>query len=609
MPETSPFLPLLKTYFGYDSFRPFQEEIMTRIIQKKDTLALLPTGGGKSLCYQIPALIFPGLTIVISPLISLMKDQVQQLDQVGIPAVYLNSSLSAEAYRQQSDKVRRMEVKLVYAAPETLLTPRFLELVSGLRVDCLTIDEAHCISEWGHDFRPEYRRVAEVRSYFPQAVILALTATATARVRLDIKNALGLSQVQEFVAGFDRPNLHLAVAPKIEGRKQLLEFVERFPSQGGIIYCASRKQVEDVAAFLLQKGHRVRPYHAGLPDATRQENQELFLKDDIDIVVATVAFGMGINKSNVRYVCHYDLPKSLENYYQEIGRAGRDGVDSHCLLLYSYGDAKKQEFFFKDKFGPELEAAQIQLKRMISFSEHEGCRRTPLLGYFGENYLPSQEEGGCQRCDNCKKPPQPPVDLTVPVQKFLSCVLRTGERFGATYVTQVLLGANLETILQRGHNTLSTFGIGSEWTGDQWQKLAVLLQSRGFLLRDEFQGLSLSPVAKNFLKNRETFQGPAPAPRPAPAGKKKKTTGGKLLPGQDKPEGGLFDHLRKLRKQLADGAGIAPFMVFSDKTLFDMVERHPRTTASFLEVFGVGQRKAESYGEAFLASIREYDSQ
>lgn len=588
---------------------------MTRVVQKQDTLAILPTGGGKSLCYQVPALVFPGLTLVISPLISLMKDQVMQLEQAGVSALYLNSSLSLEEYRRASDRVRRQEVKLVYVAPETLLTTRFQELTAGLQVDCLTIDEAHCISEWGHDFRPEYRRVAEVRSLFPQAVVLALTATATHRVRRDIRAALGMGEVQEFVAGFDRPNLHLAVTAKNEPRKQLLEFLKKFPGQSGIVYCASRKQVESVAEFLSEKGFRVRPYHAGLGDSQRSENQELFLKDDVDIVVATVAFGMGINKSNVRFVCHYDLPKSLENYYQEIGRAGRDGLESHCLLLYSYADAKKQEHFFTDKSGDELAAARVQLKKMVDFCESELCRRIPLLSYFGETYgsatMPGEEpgfpdlsdSGGCGKCDNCQSP-RDKTDLTVPAQKFLSCVLRTGERFGAAYITQVLLGSEAEMVIQRGHDKVSTWGIGKDWEASQWQALSLQLLSRGLLVRDEYQGISLTAEGRQFLKNREAFWGLQPAIRkPAERKGRKNPSAG----GDSRPEGGLFEHLRKLRKRLADEAGVPPFVVFSDRTLADMAEKHPRSLDSFREVYGVGQRKAEAYGEVFLRSIAEYD--
>src|SRR5512139_3494880 len=353
---------LLKTTFGYDTFRPLQQEVIENVLARRDTLAVMPTGGGKSLCYQIPSLLLSGLTVVVSPLISLMKDQVEQLRAFGVPSVFLNSSLSPQEYQENMDYVKRGEVKLLYVAPETLLTPRILSLLAGLKVDLLTIDEAHCISEWGHDFRPEYRQLVEVRKRFPDAVCLALTATATARVRQDIRSTLKFLTTNEFVASFNRENLYIEVVPKREPVAQTIKILERHKDQSGIIYCFSRKQVDDLAAYLLSKGYSVRPYHAGLEDTQRRRNQEDFIRDDVQIIVATIAFGMGINKPNVRFVIHYDLPKSVEGYYQEIGRAGRDGLPSHCLLLYSYGDASKIRYFIDQKEGPERSASYQHLE-------------------------------------------------------------------------------------------------------------------------------------------------------------------------------------------------------------------------------------------------------
>src|SRR5512141_717240 len=348
---------ILKEPFGYDTFRPLQKEVIENVLTCRDTLAVMPTGGGKSLCYQIPSLRFGGLTVVISPLISLMKDQVEQLRAYGVPSLFINSSLSAQEYQENMDYVRRGQVKVLYVAPETLLTSRILSLLDSVQVDCITIDEAHCISEWGHDFRPEYRQIVEVRKRFPHAVCLALTATATSRVRQDIRTTLKFSTTNEFIASFNRENLYLAVARKYDPYQQTIDMLERYKDQSGIIYCFSRKQVDELAAYLTQKGYSVRPYHAGLEDVERHKNQEAFIRDDVQIIVATIAFGMGINKPNVRFVIHFDLPKSIEGYYQEVGRAGRDGLSAHCLLLYSYSDVAKLSYFIDQKMGSEKRVA------------------------------------------------------------------------------------------------------------------------------------------------------------------------------------------------------------------------------------------------------------
>jgi ATP-dependent DNA helicase RecQ len=587
---------ILKDTFGYDTFRPLQREVIENVLARRDTLAVMPTGGGKSLCYQIPALLFDGLTVVVSPLISLMKDQVEQLRAAGVPALFLNSSLQPEEYAQNMAWVRAGSVRLLYVAPETLLTPRLFDLLSSLKVDLLTIDEAHCISEWGHDFRPEYRQLTEVRKMFPQAVCLALTATATARVRLDIKSSLGFAQSNEFVASFNRDNLFIEVRPKQDAPIQTTRFLERFKDQSGIIYCFSRKQVDDLAYYLERHGHKVRPYHAGLEDDERRRNQEAFIRDDIQIIVATIAFGMGINKPDVRFVLHYDLPKSIEGYYQEIGRAGRDGLPAHCLLLYSYSDVAKLKYFVNQKEGTERQLAQQHLDAIVRFAEEEStCRRKPLLNYFGEAYTVPN----CRNCDNCNAEPVQLVDITVPAQKLLSCVKRTGERFGAAHVTDVLMGSKGERVLQLGHDRLSTYGIGSELNKKQWMHLARQLVQMGYLIQEsEYRTLSLSPKAGAALKNRSIIMGQLQEVEERAS---KKSNQQELEYNH-----ALFALLRAKRKELADAAGVPPYVIFPDRTLVEMAAYAPQSPERLLDISGVGKVKARQYGEAFLEVLRSY---
>jgi ATP-dependent DNA helicase RecQ len=587
---------ILKETFGYDTFRPLQREVIENILAHRDTLAVMPTGGGKSLCYQIPALLFDGLTVVVSPLIALMKDQVEQLRAAGVPALFLNSSLGPEEYQQNMAWVRDGSVRLLYVAPETLLTPRLFDLLSSVKVDLLTIDEAHCISEWGHDFRPEYRQLTEVRKRFPQAVCLALTATATARVRSDIKSSLGFSQHNEFVASFNRENLYIEVQPKQDAAIQTTRFLERFKDQSGIIYCFSRRQVDELAYYLERHGHKARPYHAGLEDDERRRNQEAFIRDDIQIIVATIAFGMGINKPDVRFVLHYDLPKSIEGYYQEIGRAGRDGLPAHCLLLYSYSDVAKLKYFVNQKDGTERLVAQQHLDAIVRFAEDESnCRRKPLLNYFGEAYTVPN----CKNCDNCNAEAPQLADITVPAQKFLSCVKRTGERFGAMYVTEVLLGSQGERILQLGHNQLSTYGIGKELNKKQWMHLARQLVQMGYLIQEsEFRTLSLSPKASAALKNRSPILGQLQEVEERASKKANKQ--------ELEYNHALFALLRAKRKELADAAGVPPYVIFADRTLVEMAAYAPQSPERLLDISGVGQVKARQYGEPFLETLRDY---
>ena len=590
-PET-----IIKQVFGYDQFRPLQRQIMENTLNRRDTLVIMPTGGGKSLCYQIPALIFEGLTVVVSPLIALMKDQVEQLQALGVPALFLNSSLSHEEYQENMKAVRSGSTKLLYVAPETLLTPRLFNLLSSVAFDCLTIDEAHCISEWGHDFRPEYRQLVEVRSRFPQAVCLALTATATPRVREDIKNSLGFESSNEFIASFNRENLMIEVVDKTEPTAQTLEFLRRFPDQSGIIYCFSRRQVDSLAAVLGRQGFSVRPYHAGLADGVRRQNQELFIRDDIQIIVATIAFGMGINKPDVRFVVHYDLPKSIESYYQEIGRAGRDGLPAHCLLLYNYSDVIKIKYFIDQKEGQDRRAAIQHLEALVNYAESNTCRRRPLLAYFGENY-PVEN---CNMCDNCLFDEKELVDITIPAQKFLSCVKRTGEIFGIVHIVDVLLGSENKKVLKFGHQDLSTYGIGKDLTRKQWLSIGRQLLQKGLLTKDERHGsLILSPLAYAALSNREKILGVMPASTPQkPAAKT-----GEPPPEYDRV---LFDLLKRMRKELADKAQVPPYVIFADRSLMEMAAYFPLSLDSIKQIHGVGQVKVARYGEIFLGLIQDH---
>lgn len=588
---------LLKTIFGYDTFRPLQREVIDNVLVRRDSLAIMPTGGGKSLCYQIPALMLDGLTVVVSPLIALMKDQVEQLRAYGVPALYLNSTLSPEAYAANMEHIRRGEVKLLYVSPETLLTPRIFNLLDALQVDLFTIDEAHCISEWGHDFRPEYRQLVDARRRYPKAVCLALTATATPRVRADITRSLGFSGSNEFVASFNRENLYIEVAPKTEPLRQTTRLLERFKDQSGIIYCFSRKQVDELAAALAQRGYSARPYHAGLEDAERRRNQEDFIRDDVQIMVATIAFGMGINKPNVRFVIHYDLPKSVEGYYQEIGRAGRDGLPAHCLLLYSYSDVAKLRYFIDQKAGDERRAATQQLDAIVRYAEDEQtCRRKPLLTYFGESYATPK----CNNCDNCTAAPPVLADVTIPAQKFLSCVKRTGERFGTGHVVDVLRGSKGERILRLGHDKLSTYGIGADLTEKQWMHLGRQLLQMGYLKQDgEFHTLSLTEKAMDALRKRNPIYGQLQEVEERPRNKEVRKT-------ELEYNRALFALLRQKRKEMADEAGVPPYVIFSDKTLVEMAAYYPQTRESLLKMSGVGQVKLNQYGEAFLQVIGAY---
>jgi ATP-dependent DNA helicase RecQ len=586
---------LLKNIFGYDEFRSLQLEIITSILNKKDALVVMPTGGGKSLCYQLPALIFKGLTIVVSPLISLMKDQVDQMTQLGIEAVLLNSSISRQEYNENINLIREGSVKLLYVAPETLLKNDILQFLQTINVDCFAIDEAHCISEWGHDFRPEYRKIANVRKRFPGAVCIALTATATARVRADIRKNLELNETNDFVASFNRGNLFYKIVPKDNPLEQTLEFIKEYKNESGIIYCFSRDSVDRLYMNLKKHGYSVRPYHAGLSDEERQENQNLFLKDDVQIMVATIAFGMGIHKTNVRYVIHFDLPKSIEAYYQETGRAGRDGVDSTCLLLYSYSDIHKIRFFLDQKSdNEEKKAAFVQLNALTGYADTSACRRIPLITYFGEDYT----ESYCGMCDNCVTPEEHSDDITVHAQMFLSCVKRTGERFGAGHIIDILRGSKSKKVNDFNHQTLSTYGIGKAYSKDIWMKLVRQFMKQKLVISDtETAGvLKLTERAFNVMKGLDTVTGSMHE-------EKKRYSSDSSAKEYDSV---LFEILREKRRELAAKENVPPYVIFSDKTLSEIASFYPRDHESLLKIHGIGAHKIEKYGDILLSITDSY---
>ena len=590
---------ILTDVFGYKKFRPLQEEAIRRVLDRQDTLVVMPTGGGKSLIYQIPAQLFDGLTIVVSPLISLMKDQVEQLHEFGISAVFLNSSLSPEEYNQNVELLKRGDVSMLYVAPETLMMDKTVKLLDQLKVDCFTIDEAHCISEWGHDFRPDYRQLAEFRKRFDDVVTLALTATATPRVRKDIRDTLEMEESETFIASFDRKNLLLKVVDKENPLDQTLDFLYTRKGQSGIIYCFSRRQTSELADDLSREGYSVRPYHAGLSEAQRNRNQDAFIKDDVDIIVATVAFGMGINKPNVRFVVHYDMPKNIESYYQQIGRAGRDGLKSDCLLLFGYADTRKIEYFINQKEGQEKDVARKHLDDLLKFLETTECRRKPLMAYFGEKY----QQDSCDMCDNCLQDEADLSDLTTPAQKFLSCVVRTGEKFGAHYIADVLRGSEQKKVLENGHDEITTHGIGTEFSKDQWVQLSRLLIRKNLLEKDgQYSGLKLAGDARDVLDGTERVLGILDRTKTSTVAAAARASS----EIEEKYDEKLFEKLREKRKELADAKNIPPYAVFPDTTLIEMSYYFPKSEESLEHIYGVGSAKLQRYGDTFLSIIKDY---
>ncbi len=591
---------ILKNTFGFDHFRPLQENVIKNVLVQRDTLVIMPTGGGKSLCYQIPAMIFDGLTIVVSPLISLMKDQVDQLTAYGIPAVVLNSSISDEMYQINVRKVRSGEAKMLYVAPESLMTDRIRNLLTEIKVDCFTIDEAHCISEWGHDFRPDYRQLAEIRKDFPDAVCLGLTATATPRVRDDIKKILQFRDASTFVASFDRENLFLNVVDKASPVDQILDFLYTRKGQSGIIYCFSRRQTDELYQDLKDEGHSVRPYHAGLTEHQREIYQNAFIRDDIDIIVATVAFGMGIDKPDVRFVIHHDMPQNIESYYQQIGRAGRDGLRSDCLLLYSHSDRQKINYFINQKEGEEKKVAKKHLEDLIDYLLTDECRRIPLMDYFGETY----GNENCGMCDNCISMKDEMEDLTVAAQKFLSCIVRTDERYGATHITDILRGSKAKKVLENNHDKLSTYGIGKEFSKDQWVQLSRLLVRKDYLKKDpQYGSLILTDAARKVLKDEQRVTGVLDRTQTAINGSAASRTSTDV---ENRYDDNLFEELRKVRKELAVQQDVPPYVIFPDTTLMEMSFYFPQSPESLSSIYGVGDLKQKKYGPEFLSAIKAY---
>jgi len=602
---------LLKRYFGFDSFRPLQEEIITRSLAGDDVVALLPTGGGKSLCYQLPALAREGLTIVVSPLIALMKDQVDGLREMNIPATFINSSLDSGEFFQRYCALDSGEYKILYLSPERLLQEDMLSRLSRWNLAAIAIDEAHCISEWGHDFRPEYGQLSKLRQVFPDVPVIALTATATTRVCDDIVSRLELRNPARFIASFNRPNLSYRIIARREPLRQLTDFLEDHPNESGIIYCLSRSKTEEIAHALSSKGYSALPYHAGLSAEQRASNQERFLKDEIPLMVATIAFGMGVDKPNVRFVIHHDLPKNIESYYQETGRAGRDGLPSECVLLYSQSDTAKLYRFAEEANDPrEQEVARRQISQMVRFVEGTECRRTAILRYFGEEYR--AEDGtplsSCGACDNCLTPREQ-FDGTTEALKILSCIARVQQKsgfgVGAVHIADILAGADNEKIRRWEHNTLSTYGVGRDRPRQEWLSFTQELISRG-LLRvnlERFSIVEITEAGKGAMKSRSSIFLTKPLTTTKLAAEKRREL--KARTGERVFDRDLFDKLRKLRRTIADEKGIPAFMVFSDATLQDMAGKKPRTLSEMLGVSGVGERKLEQYGDLFLREISE----
>ena len=588
---------ILREVFGYQEFRPLQLEVINDILHKKDAAVIMPTGGGKSICYQIPALLFKGVTVVISPLISLMKDQVDQLSALGIPAVMLNSSLSVSEYNANTNSILSGDVKLIYLSPEALFSERIQELLKKVQVECFTIDEAHCISEWGHDFRKEYRQIGLLRNEFPHSVFTALTATATPRVKTDIVKNLNLVNPSVYVASFDRDNLYLSVQLKTFPDLQSLDFIRAHPKQSGIIYCFSRKQVDELTEFLQFKGISALPYHAGLTDSERSKNQELFLRDEVDIIVATIAFGMGINKSNVRFVIHHDLPKNIESYYQEIGRAGRDGLRANTLLLYDPQDAAKIGFFIKQKdSAEERKVAYAHLDAIEKYaSQSRECRRKPLIKYFGETY----EKHNCGMCDVCTQQVGVASDVTTAAQKFLSAVKRTDEQFTVGHIVEVLWGIENPTIIKHQHHKLSVYGIGKEYKKEVWYSLAKQFEDLGII---SIQGktVSLTPSSRSVLFDGQKINAVLNAPREQEKYAARDLSGIRVFNER------LFMLLRVKRKEIADDEGVPAYVIFSDATVTDMATKQPTTIQDLGRISGVGSMKLKRYGNAFVREIQMF---
>jgi ATP-dependent DNA helicase RecQ len=590
---------VLKSVFGFDEFRPGQEAVITHMLAGGDSLVLMPTGGGKSLCYQIPALIRSGTAIVVSPLISLMQDQVGALKALGIRAEFYNSSLDPMAAEQVLRQLHQGELDLLYVSPERLLMPNFIAQLQSLPISMLAIDEAHCVSQWGHDFRPEYSRIGALRPHFPQVPFLALTATADQATRDDIVTRLQLQQPRIEIGCFDRPNIRYTVQEKRQPFKQLQAFLDtRDVDDCGIVYCLSRKRVEEVAAQLQELGYQAKAYHAGLPGDHRAQVHQDFLRDEVRIVVATVAFGMGIDKPNVRFVVHYDLPKNIEGYYQETGRAGRDGLSAEALLLFGGRDINTARYFIEQNTNEEQRRIEsFKLSAMVEFAQALSCRRMVLLSYFGQ-----RDAQPCGNCDVCLNPPRVFEGLEA-AQKVLSCVYRLGQGYGVRYVIEILRGQENERIRNLNHQTLSTWGIGKEFSAAEWESIIHQLIHQGFLVQDirNYSVLQFTEKSGALLKGQANIELALP--------KKSKARGGTRRTEKDELSAlqrEVFEALRSLRKDIADSEDRPAYQVFGDAVLIEMAKHLPKTDGDLLAITGVGERKLAQYGFEFLQCLRTF---
>ena len=580
---------LLKSHFGYESFRIGQEQAITQVFEGHNSICVMPTGGGKSMCYQIPALVMEGTTIVVSPLISLMKDQVDALLAAGIPAAYINSSLDFDEVRETLMDVQRGAIKLLYIAPERLDSEMFLNELQGVHVPLIAVDEAHCISQWGHDFRPSYRLISRMTELFPNnPTVLALTATATPQVREDICRILNIEEEHTIMTGFERANLTFSVIRGQDRERFVKEYVEKNEKEAGIIYAATRKTVDSVYEMLIKKGIKAAKYHAGMPDNERKIGQERFLNDEVTVMVATNAFGMGIDKSNIRFVIHYQLPKNMESYYQEAGRAGRDGLPSECIVLYASQDVQTQRFLIDQAQDPSrIPGELVKLQGMVDYCHTESCLQQFIIHYFGDTAAEP-----CGHCGSCLDDRES-MDVTKDVQMVLSCVIRMGQKFGKAMTAQVLTGSRNKKVLDFGFDKLSTYGILKHQNAKEVSNLIEFMISQELLAVEQgsFPTIYVPDGGRDVL-----------------LGKRQVLRKGAVVTKKISSNDPLFEELRVVRKKLADEAGVPPFVIFSDKALQDMVARRPKNEVEFLEVNGVGANKLEKYGQAFLQAIHSFDA-
>lgn len=596
-------LEILRKTYGYPSFRGQQAEIIDHVIAGNSAFVLMPTGGGKSLCYQIPALCRDGVGIIISPLIALMQDQVEALKQLGINAAAINSNMSAESVRETKNAIRNGTIDLVYVAPERLLMEDFITLLKASPIALFAIDEAHCVSQWGHDFRPHYTQLSMLAETFPNIPRIALTATADAPTRKDIVERLALTDGRTFVAGFDRPNIHYSIVVKDNPKQQILRFIkENHGEESGIVYCLSRKMTDETAAWLCEQGFKALPYHAGLNAEVRAKNQERFLREERIIMVATIAFGMGIDKPDVRFVAHMTIPKNIEAYYQETGRAGRDGLPSNALMVYGMSDAAMQRNFIEDSGTPEQQKRieHQKLNALLGLCEAACCRRQIILEYFGDSALP------CNNCDTCLAPPET-FDGTIAAQKALSAVYRTEQRFGVNYLIDVLLGKSDERMQRFGHDRLGVFGIGIEYNKSEWQSIFRQLVASNLLAVDitEHGGLKFTPQGHAFLKEKNTLRLRKALPVKTKAATK---TRHNITAFTNDSDQGLFDALKAVRMELAKAQNVPPYVIFHDKTLREMAIAKPASAAELGQISGVGEVKIARYGAVFLRCIAEHET-